>query len=75
MITKGYEIYKRSACILLLIFVSLCINEMNNVVASDLSISLNGIELQGIPGASDDYIIHSVHASENCCNTNFYDMV
>lgn len=74
MIAKGYKIYKRLAYTLLLMFVSMYINEMNNVAADGLSMLLNDIGFKSVP-ASDDCIIRSSHLSGNSCNTNFYDMV
>ena len=74
MITKGYKI---SAYTLLLMFVSLCINETNKIIISDLSVLLNDIRLQSTvhPDTLDDYVIHSFHIPANCCNTIFYYMV
>ena len=74
MIAKGYKIYKRSVCTLLLMFVSMYINEVNNIVTAGLSMLLNGIGFKSVL-TSDDCIIRSSHISGNSCNTNFYDMV
>ena len=74
MITKGYKIYKRSAYTLLLMSVSMYINEMNNIVADGLFMLLNDIGFKNVL-TSDDCIIRSSHISGNRCNTNFYDMV
>lgn len=74
MITKGYKI---SAYTLLLMLVSLCINERNSVMPSDVSIPLNDIKFQGIIHSDtlDDYIVFSFPILADCCNINFYYMV